>query len=75
MTSADRPARFWMVKGAGPTSCCHDTLDSAEREAARLARAFPGARFFVLEAVACHRKVDVERIDLRATDDDQELPF
>lgn len=71
------PCRFWMVKGEGPARFCHASLAEAETEANRLARANPGHAFVVLEAVSVHRKLDVERIDLRsrAIDDDEDLPF
>lgn len=67
------PQRFWMVHGDGPTNYRHDSLGSAEVEARRLARANPGTAFFVMEAVAAYRKVDVERFSLRP--DDEEIPF
>lgn len=72
------PQPFWMVKGAGPAKAIHGTRADAEREADRLARNNPGEAFYVLQAIACHRKVDVERISLieAALDmDDEELPF
>lgn len=69
-----KPERFWMVKGAGPASACHGSRAGAEREAERLARQNPGTLFYVLEAVACHRRVDVERIALDGRDD-PEIPF
>lgn len=74
-----QPARFWMVKGSGPAHIVHDSLTAAEAEAGRLAREYPGVSFYVMEAIACHRRVDVERIDLRgpgaSVDDGLELPF
>ena len=66
------PEAFWMVKGPGPASARHDTRSSAEREAERLARANPGQDFYVLQAIALIRKVDVERIALCA---DEHIPF
>lgn len=69
------PTKFWMVKGDGPTSCIHRYQVDAEVEACRLAVANPGKLFFVLEAVACHRKVTVERIALPPVDDGDALPF
>ncbi|PJN96848.1 hypothetical protein CNY89_00115, partial [Amaricoccus sp. HAR-UPW-R2A-40] len=62
------PEAFWMVKGPGPASMRHDTRGSAEREAERLARANPGQSFYVLQAVALIRKIDVERIELCANE-------
>lgn len=72
-----QPAKFWMVKGGGPASATHGSREAAEREADRLARLSPGTLFFVLEAVACHRRVDVERIafDRKPGPDDPEIPF
>lgn len=67
------PLIFWMVHGDGPTSYRHDSRASAEAEAHRLARTNPGTAFFVMEAVAAYRKVDVERFSLRP--DDEEIPF
>ncbi|UFM64203.1 hypothetical protein LOS78_01650 [Paracoccus sp. MA] len=70
------PAKFWMVKGDGPASAMHGTREAAEGEAARLARMNPGTLFFVMEAVACHRRVEVERIALDGKPDPRdELPF
>lgn len=71
----DQPKPFWMVKGAGPASAIHHSRGAAEAEAQRLARLHPGNEFFVMEAVAVHRKVDVERIVLRHDADYEELPF
>lgn len=51
---------FWMVKGRGPTTYQHDTLDSAKREAERLARMNPGETFTVLQAVGAVVKQDVQ---------------
>lgn len=59
---------YWMVHGGGPTNYRHDTRASAVEEAERLARSNPGRVFVVLEAVEAIRKVDVERVDLRAPD-------
>lgn len=74
-----KPTRFWLVKGSGPANYQHDSLAEAEAEAARLARDNPGYTFYVMEAIACHRSVAIERIDLRGpgapVDDDLELPF
>lgn len=64
--------QFWMVKGRGPSTACHDSRDMAEAEAERLACENPGQAFFVMEAVTAHRKISVERISLR--DDDQYIP-
>ncbi|WCR17548.1 hypothetical protein [Paracoccus alcaliphilus] len=69
-----RPEPFWMVKGAGPASCTHQSRRAAEMEADRLARLHPGHMFFVMEAVAMHRRVDVERVAFRE-DQREEIPF
>ncbi|MET3790679.1 hypothetical protein [Aquamicrobium terrae] len=69
--------RFWMVYGAGqgaPTAR-HKSFDSARTEAERLARMVPGVRFFILETVGAVEKVDVQFIDLRPGDLDDEIPF
>ena len=57
---------YWMVHGDGPTNYRHDSRASAVTEAERLARQNPGRIFVVLEAVEAIRKVDVERVELRA---------
>lgn len=68
------PKMFWMVRGPdGPPRVMHMHPDAAEAEAERLARVNPGKTFYVLEAIAAHRRVDVERIDLRDLSD--EVPF
>jgi hypothetical protein len=68
---------FWMVYGdrqSAPTFR-HPSEGAAYREAARLARAHPNVRFYVLEAVGVAAKQDVfvRRFDGTAHDDD--LPF
>lgn len=69
--------KFWMIKGAGPTSVRHPRRDIAESEADRLARQNPGEVFVVMEAVSAHRIVDVERIRFRDDDagNDEKIPF
>ena len=62
---ADRPEPFWMVKGIGLLGAIHHTRTAAEDEAQRLARLHPGHMFFVMEAVAMHRRFDVERVAFR----------
>jgi len=55
--------RFWIVwspTGSRPPSHRHATEAAARNEADRLARAIPGAEFFVLEAKGCARKVEVQ---------------
>lgn len=72
---AQAPRKFWMIKGDGPTNHIHETRHGAELEADRLARLHPGIQFFVLEAVACHRRHDIERIALGRPDSRDEIPF
>jgi hypothetical protein len=45
--------KFWMVwnENGGSPTCQHPSLESAETEAARLARMKPGSNFVVLESV------------------------
>lgn len=52
---------FWMVWGEGTqrVTAKHNNFDSARREAERLAAQHAGQRFYVLEAQAVARKVDV----------------
>lgn len=73
------PHPFWMVKGEGPATAIHMSRRDAEIEADRLARKMPGMRFYVLQAVACHVKVEVQRIDMtdmaEAMDADATIPF
>lgn len=72
---AQDPEKFWMVQGQGPASYRHASQASAEYEAQRLARCHPGQMFFVMEAIAAHRKIEVERIALRDEYHDQDQPF
>lgn len=68
--------KFWMVAGDGPSRVRHTLRRDAEHEANRLARACPGVPFYVMEAIVVHCKVDVERIDLVASEEDWDgLPF
>lgn len=65
---------FWMVwnpQGYNPTRE-HETLESAQREAERLARQCRGQNFVVLESVEVVTVDDVKRTDLRPT---PEPPF
>lgn len=67
---------FWMVwnwnAGGFPPRCKHDTRQSAEIEAERLARECRGNTFVVLEAVCARRADDLIRIDF---DHDSDIPF
>lgn len=54
--------QFWMVwseNGRAPTYR-HYELESAKKEAERLALVDPGTTFFVLEAVECCEKMTVQ---------------
>lgn len=53
---------FWMVwkENGGEPSHRHATLETAKAEAERLARAFPGSRFFVLYAAESCVKSDIQ---------------
>lgn len=58
--------RFWMVSSDGPCNYRHASRHEAEQEAKRLARLNPGHWFYVVEAVSAHRRIDVESVNLRA---------
>lgn len=66
---------FYMIKrapkdlnGLCPTFYMHDTLKSAELEAERLAKKFPGDTFYILQTVKSVRRVDVEWKDCSPSD-------
>ncbi|WP_428031526.1 hypothetical protein [Ancylobacter sp.] len=63
--------RFWMVYGHGTRQPVvrHKTEASALAEAERLAKAFPGVRFYVLEPVSMSVKIEVETTNLRLVGD------
>lgn len=67
-------ATFWMVHGTGPSTVRHHDLESARREAKRLAKKHPDTDFFVLQAMDCYVKREVERIEVADPDFDQ-VPF
>jgi hypothetical protein len=74
--------QFWMVYGLnqGQPTVRHKSVESARKEAARLARTCPGVKFYVMEAISMAERVDVRQIDLRhgyeiAPADDFEIPF
>jgi hypothetical protein len=62
---------FWLVwkDNGGIPTVPHDSLDSAKREAERLARMHPGSKFYVLQTVGACSKTDV------LWDEDHEPPF
>jgi hypothetical protein len=63
---------FWMVytpQGTAPTKQ-HSSIESATREAERLARANPGKEFYVLVAIEGRCVNDMQRISLG-----MEIPF
>jgi len=65
---------FWLVwnpNGCHAPKYRHETGQSAEDEAKRLARLHPGQEFFVLCAVGVAKKVDVEYVPFEA----DEIPF
>lgn len=56
---------FWMVIGSGVPNFRHDSLESAKKEAERLAKQQPGQGFTVLESVATVKTVGVSWEELR----------
>lgn len=50
--SQQSPMKFWMVLGSGPPTHRHETLESAKKEAERLASLYKGHRFVILESIA-----------------------
>jgi hypothetical protein len=59
-------AAFWMIwspQGGCPTAR-HDTRQSADAEAERLARANTGRQFYVLQALAMFEANVVRRVEL-----------
>jgi hypothetical protein len=76
MSNTSAQQAFWLVwneNGRVPMYR-HDTLESAQTEAERLARANPGETFYVLEAVGLRVVDNMKRIDFRK-DVADELPF
>jgi hypothetical protein len=68
--------RFWMVWNmarSAPT-VAHPTLESAEREAKRLARLNSGQRFYVCQGLRYFEKNDVATVELNVSEDDG-IPF
>lgn len=59
---SDETGRFWMVWNDGPfgrtPTYKHPSPEAAQQEANRLARVFPGQRFWVLEAQGFMRTAD-----------------
>lgn len=68
-----RSEPFFMVYGLGQgaPNCTHDTFESAETEAKRLANLHPGIRFYVLATVGVAEKLTVH---FRKIESD-EIPF
>lgn len=66
--------KFWVVwqPESGSPTHCHDSLESATREAERLAECAWPRTFYVLEAVSASKKVTVQTTRLH---DEEELPF
>ena len=73
---------FWMVYGVGqrePTRQ-HLSREQADTEAKRLARAYPGIAFVVLQAVCAVIKQDLQTVTFSASQrgaalDDDQIPF
>lgn len=65
--------KFWMVWGenGGAPSHRHVSVESAQREAERLAKVAPGQKFYVLEAKKVSVKMDTLTFELH----DEEVPF
>jgi hypothetical protein len=68
---------YWLVIRAGrepvlASPAHHTTPGAARTEAERLAKAYQGVQFVVLETVSAHRAVDMEVVDLRP---DRGVPF
>lgn len=55
----------------------HLDLESADKEAQRLARLHPGCKFYVLEAKRYWEKTDIRFVNLKDddSDDEAEIPF
>jgi hypothetical protein len=73
---APKPSAFWLVwspTGEKPPHYRHTSAESARAEAARLARAHRGERFFVVEAKCYCECADVVTVDL--VDSENEIPF
>lgn len=70
-----RNATIWMVKGNGPSTNIHQSRQSAEAEAKRLANMRPGEDFYVMQAVSIHRNISTERVALDGLTEDGSLPF
>lgn len=55
---------YWMVMGHGRPIYRHASQESAEIEAARLARLNPGCDFVILQALKIARKSDIQWTEL-----------
>ena len=64
----------WCPSCPTPPRARHDTRDSAEREAARLARLNRGSEFFVMRAITSTRAADLEVVEF-APHDISEIPL
>ena len=68
---------FWLVwnpMGQSPTFQ-HWTQEAADREATRLALAYPGSRFYVLCAERCIEKNETRVTELAPQEDCPNMPF
>jgi hypothetical protein len=74
-----RKTPFWVVwaEDGGVPTVMHDTVQSAEKEAERLARNNKGKAFHVLQSHGACVVDDLQRIDLRPSPDDFDdgIPF
>lgn len=74
---SNRDPAFWLVKGRGPTSYEHISLQAAEKEADRLARTHIGETFTVLGPIKAFTKSDMQVTDLThyLEQGEQDVPF
>lgn len=77
-STPSKPRVFWLVKGTGPSTYEHHDEDLARKEAARLAREFPGETFHVMAPVVAYCKSDMQITDLTEyarNGESNEVPF
>lgn len=74
MNQNKKPQMFWMVKSenTNETKYMHPTSDNAINEAKRLAKEFPGTKFFVLSCIGYALCKDP--VEFHETEFDQ-IPF
>lgn len=68
-------SKFWVVwqPESGAPHRRHDSLESAQAEAERLAEATQTRSFYVMEAISVAKKISV--VTTKLTDPSEELPF